>query len=153
MSIHRAFLIVIGVTAVVTAAGATTLHSPSGHGGHHGHHQIRDVSTETPVPVIELSVDPDPMGGWNLHVDVQHFRFAPARVNGPHRPGEGHAHLYVDGHKVARLYGPWFHLPSPGQGSHQLRVTLNANSHEELAIGDEPIAATIVVGVSTTDGS
>jgi len=55
--------------------------------------------------------------------------------------GEGHAHLYLDGEKVARVYGRWFHIPEPGPGAHSVRVTLNANS-QDLVINGEVIADT-----------
>ncbi len=85
------------------------------------------------------------MAGWNVKVDVTNFNFTPEHVNNGHVAGEGHAHLYVDGTKVARLYGPWFHLPALGQGEHQLRVTLNANNHAVYSVNGEMIQAEISI--------
>jgi hypothetical protein len=101
------------------------------------------ITAQSPRPTVQLRAEPDPMGGWNVQVLTQHFRFAPEHVNTAHVDGQGHAHLYVDGEKVARLYAPWFHLPALPPGEYRLRVTLNANSHEELAVDGTPLAAEI----------
>ena len=61
------------------------------------------------------------------------------RSGGDHVAGEGHAHVYVDGEKIARLYGPWLHIPSLSPGA-VVEVTLNANDHRPLAIGSGRIA-------------
>ena len=55
--------------------------------------------------------------------------------------GEGHSHLYVDGEKRARIYGQWLHVPDLGSGSHDVKVTLNANDHGVLTVNGQPIAA------------
>ena len=36
--------------------------------------------------------------------------FAPENVNQADVDGQGHAHIYVDGEKVSRVYGERFHL-------------------------------------------
>ncbi len=107
-------------------------------------HSLLELSTTaTPIPRINLRADRDPHGGWNLQLIAQNFRFTPEAVNQVALPGSGHAHLHVDGSKRARLYGPWFHLPDLGKGTHQIRVTLNSNDHRVLAMYGEPIAATL----------
>ena len=63
-------------------------------------------------------------------------------------PGHGHAHIYVDGVKVGRLYGEHYHLGSIAPGEHTLRATLNANSHEEYAIGGAIVEDSITVVVA-----
>ena len=55
--------------------------------------------------------------------------------------GEGHAHVYVDGEKAARIYGPWFHLGALPPGEVTLGVTLNANDHSLLAVSGRPLKA------------
>ena len=75
------------------------------------------------------------------------FRFAPENASSPHRDGEGHALLYVNGEKVARLYGPWFHIEFLPSGPTKVTVTLNANDHSGLAVGDAPLSVTKEVHV------
>ena len=66
---------------------------------------------------------------------------------GSHRPGEGHAHLYVDDRKIARLYAPWFHLDSLPPGTHTLRVELNSNDHRPLTHRGKIIEDTVTLSV------
>ena len=93
-------------------------------------------------PTVRLSVHKDPKAGWNLQVQVENFRFAPEHASTAHVPGEGHAHLFIDGKKVTRLYGEWYHIPALAPGTHKITVTLNANSHEDLTNKGKPILAT-----------
>lgn len=104
----------------------------------HGRLEIHDPAQ---APSLKLELQPDAEGGWNLHLRTARFRFAPDKVNQAPVLGEGHAHLYLDGQKLARLYGPWLHLPPLPPGRHRLRVTLNGNDHAELYSQGRPVAA------------
>lgn len=113
----------------------------------HDHGTAHTALTEagTPVPVLTLTVHPDGVQSRNLHIGVENFTFDPEGVNGAAVPGRGHAHLYLNGVKVARAYGPWMQLDALPVGTHELRVTLNANDHTQLATDGVPIEATIAV--------
>jgi hypothetical protein len=87
------------------------------------------------------------MGGWNLHIEAENWAFAPERVNETSLPTEGHAHLYVNGEKLTRLYGPWYYLEGLPPGDHTLTVGLNANGHEALTVQGEPIEASVFITV------
>jgi hypothetical protein len=108
-------------------------------------HKLREVPAEQ-APSVELEVTEDSSSGWNVHVVSEDFEFAPERL-GEVRPQEGHAHLFVDGEKVARLYGAWYHLSGSAvpAGEHELTVSLNANDHTIWAVDGEPIEATTKV--------
>lgn len=80
----------------------------------------------------------DSMGGWNLHFNVKNFIFTPDRAGAGDVDNTGHAHLYVDGVKVARVYGPWFHLSLP-KGDHKVKVDLTTNSHKSYYYNEQPI--------------
>jgi hypothetical protein len=92
---------------------------------------------------VSVTATPDPMAGVNLHVVATGFRWAPEHASGPAVDGEGHAHVYVDGTKVGRLYGEWMHL-GLAAGRHEIRVSLNGNDHKDL---DPPVEQTVVVEV------
>lgn len=121
--------------------------NPAHHGPGSGHameHAMLDVSGEAPLPEVQIQLHPDTGGAVNLEIVTRNFVFAPGAVNGPHVPGEGHAHIYINDVKIARAYGPWFHLTDVPEGA-TIRVTLNANSREALAAGTDPIAASTVL--------
>lgn len=108
------------------------------------HAQMHDAPLEisaVEAPEISLLLSEDPVSGYNLEVKTRHFDFAPKQAGQAHVPGQGHAHVYVNGEKVARLYGAWLHLPALPEGEALVEVTLNANDHRPLAIGGEVIAA------------
>ena len=117
---------------------------PASHVFEQGHqHGLLEVAEA--VPRLAVALVPDASSGWNLHLQVHNFAFAPTLANGPHQPGMGHAHIYVDGKKQARVYAPWFHLPTLGPGQHQLRVVLNSNDHREYAHQGRPVEQVLVV--------
>ena len=110
----------------------------------HGHNPV-EVSSLPEIPGVSLDVMRDAVVGWNIHLKTENFRFTPESVNGQLIPGEGHAHLYVDGKKLSRLYGAWHHLGKLSPGRHTIRVTLNANNHSDLVLHGEPVAASVEV--------
>ena len=82
------------------------------------------------APTVDLVLHKDPKGGYNAEIKTTNFSFAPERASTEHVFGEGHAHIYVDGVKINRVYGNWYHLASLGEsGTHEVRVELSANSH------------------------
>ncbi len=120
--------------AVAEAAGEVS----SAH-GHDHHHKMIDLPAGPEAPTLDVALERDRASGWNLHIRVSRFRFAPENVNKAHRAGEGHAHLYVNGKKRVRVYGPWLHLPSLPKGRPTVSVTLNSNDHRDLTIGGRPL--------------
>ncbi|MGB3493736.1 MAG: hypothetical protein WBA57_13485 [Elainellaceae cyanobacterium] len=112
-----------------------------------GHHQPIEIPAGQPIPSVQLSVSEDPVSGWNLLLDVENFQFAPERVNQGSQPTEGHAHLYINGEKIMRVYGAWHHLPSLEPGTNEVTVVLNANGHEVLTYNGESISDTVIVSV------
>lgn len=127
------------------AAGMTHEHTS----GEAHSHKTMVIPPGQPVPTVSLDVKPDVMSGWNLQVKVANFAFAPERVNTKGVTTEGHAHLYIDGKKVTRLYGPWYYLGNLSPGQHTITVTLNGNGHEDLIYNGKPIQATQVIQVPT----
>lgn len=117
-------------------------HPENGH-----HHGTLDVSSAALVPALDLVVYEDAVSGWNLQLVTENFDFAPERINVDSRINEGHAHLYINGEKIMRIYSHWHHLPNLSPGRHEITVTLNANGHEELLYHGEPVADTVIISV------
>jgi hypothetical protein len=109
----------------------------------HHHHEALEWPRDRDRPTLGLFAQPDPQGkGVNVQILVSGFRFAPERLANPSDdPGEGHAHLYLNGEKIARLYGPWHHLSNLPPGRHVLSVRLSTNRHQELHYQGQAIAA------------
>lgn len=99
------------------------------------------------APSLKIDVTEDPKSGFNVELKTTNFTFAPKRASGEHVANEGHAHLYVNGKKIGRLYGDWVHVDNLESGTHEIRVTLNTNDHRDYAVGDKVIADTKIVTV------
>ena len=106
------------------------------------HEQVTVLKTGPDAPTLDLVVVRDVDHGWNVNIITENFRFSPEHVGGQPVPGEGHAHLYVDGKQVARVYGPWFHINKLPHGLVDITVTLNANDHSQLVVGERMLSVT-----------
>ena len=118
-----------------------------GTGAHAAMHDQPSDLSPADAPQLAIAVTKDPMTGYNLQVSVDGFAFAPQAASMADVPGEGHAHVYVNGDKIARLYGPWMHLDNLPRGDVEIAVTLNANDHRPLAVSGVPIRALTTVTV------
>ena len=128
-----------------------------------GENPYRDTPTEMPMdmmlhdpsqlieleaegaPTVELEVFPLPGGGFNLHARASNFTFTPQNIDKAPVIGEGHAHLYVDGVKIARLYGEWHHVPTLPPDAKILTVSLYANNHQGFAVAGERISSSVAL--------
>ncbi len=147
-----------GAGFVLAAANGVTFDGhdhgdPAHHGGGQAEAMVHDHSKSVNLPAgpdapgLKISLTQDPMAGWNLQVLPRNFRFAPENASAEDKPGEGHAHVYVNGQKLARLYGNWMHIPDLPKGEVEVEVSLNANSHSALTVDDEPVATSVTVQV------
>ncbi|WP_377186547.1 hypothetical protein [Ruegeria meonggei] len=147
-----------GAGFVLAAANGVTFDGhdhgdPAHHGGVQAEAMAHDHSTPVNLPAgadapsVAIAVIPDPMAGWNLHVMPQNFRFAPESASAADKDGEGHAHVYINGEKLGRLYGNWMHIPALPKGAVEVEVSLNANSHSPLTVDNVPVRAVVTVQV------
>ena len=109
---------------------------------HEAHNRVTVLEEGDKSPTLDFLISRDPAHGWNVRILTTNFRFAPENVGGPFVPGEGHAHLYVNGEQIARIYGAWFHVGKLPHGLVDVTVTLNANDHSQLAVGDLILSVT-----------
>jgi hypothetical protein len=110
----------------------------------HMHGDLYEVPANK-APKVDLVVVEDAKSGYNIKIITTDFTFAPEKVNGENVVGEGHAHLYVDGEKIGRVYGEYYHYSSTFEGTKTFRVTLNANNHSDYAVDGKVIEAMVDV--------
>lgn len=145
-----------GVGFVVAAGNGVTFdghdhgdHAAQGHGST-GHDMLHDTPVDVPAenaPIVTMMLKPDPMAGYNLHVMVDNFTFSPEGASLAAVPGQGHAHVYVNGEKLSRLYGEWMHIASLPKGEVTVDVTLNSNDHRPLAVNGALISTSTTLTV------
>ena len=117
---------------------------------HEARHGMLEVAADG-APDVAISVEKDPMTGWNVMLTTEDFTFAPELVNSENVDNTGHAHLYVDGVKIARMYGPHFHIPDLPAGDHEISVNLSSNDHSYYMVDGEKIAARATVTQEVTE--
>lgn len=115
-----------------------------GHGGM-THGEILSLEASATSPTLYVRILEDPASGYNLNIVTEHFTFSPENASLDHIDGEGHAHVYNNGVKLGRFYGPWVHLDNLPEGEVTFDVTLNSNDHRELAVGDAALRQTITI--------
>ncbi len=158
----RALLFAAGLTLLAAACGdgdsttatdspSTTSASHTDGRSDHDHADQREVDAAS-APTLVIEVLEDRTSGWNLHATLTDFTLAPQRVSTDHVDGEGHMHVYVDGVKLGRVYGEWFHLGQLDPGDRHIRVELSGNDHAQLTLDGEPIEAEAMVAVPEPAG-
>ncbi|MEC4802917.1 MAG: hypothetical protein SAJ12_02400 [Jaaginema sp. PMC 1079.18] len=134
-------------SAIAVNSINSAIASPDHSGSHHHHHEAVMVPENAPVPSVTLELIPDIKQGWNLQIITENFDFAPATVNQDSNINAGHAHFYINGEKITRLYGHWYYIEELPSGTHTLTVTLNTNRHEDILYEGELIQASVSVTV------
>ncbi|WP_164491670.1 ZIP family metal transporter [Staphylospora marina] len=122
------FLVMLGIWVADghTASGSRSFHSDGGH----QHHAVTPVQVpeNVPAPEVHLEVIPEPGGHCLIVLHTRHFRFVPEQPGREPLFGEGHAHLYVDGKKIARLFDTTARIRLE-PGTHVIRAELVDSAH------------------------
>ena len=123
-------------------------HAGHSHAGHSHSTSAGEDALESETPLgVAISAEVADGGGVSVGITTDGWRWAPESVDGAHKAGEGHAHIYVDGVKIGRVYGPGYDLVGLEPGERHIRVTLNANDHKQLTVNGEPVEASATVTI------
>lgn len=137
---------------------STSLPSPMDHS--HIPIAIPDGTAAPRLSVIALT--PDIMSGYNLTLKSENYEFmVPPQgltmeemmvpfVNPQTGFAQGHAHLYINGEKIRRVYGERLHLPAAlfKPGMNQLNITLNNHAHMYWTYDDKEIITSLFINPS-----
>ena len=130
---------------ILLLASATPIHAHSD-----GAIAIHEV-TQKAAPTVNLEVQKDPTGGFNVRVLTSNFVWRPEMASKQHVVGEGHAHVYLDGRKIMRIYNEWFHLNTyqfaTKAGEQLLSIEFVGNDHAPYTIQGTPLGAEQVINV------
>lgn len=128
-------------------------HNQTGAAGHMAHGYV-EIPKGSEIPAVNLSVSSDGPDTWLLKLSLFHFAFAPEKVGEKKLSyNEGHAHLYINGKKISRLYGEYYHLGNLKEGRNEITITLNSNNHGALMADGKPVQATRVIEVNKKEKS
>lgn len=124
----------------------------------HSHMPIT-VPESSPSPSLSLILHKDLMSGFNLRLVTENFRMMPPPVGltdmgnamgastDEYGVIEGHAHLYINGEKIQRLYGYDVHLPASQfhAGINQISVSINNHGHMYWSNNGRQVIATLFI--------
>jgi len=120
------------------------------HAQTNGTMSIHEVSLEE-APTGILEIVKDPTGGFNVHVATTNFKWRPEMASMKYVPGEGHAHVFLDGRKIMRIYNQWFHLNTfqfaTKAGEQLLTIEFVGNDHAPYTIQGSPVGDQKIVDV------
>ena len=124
----------------------------------HSHIPIA-VPLGAPAPELSLKLHQDVMTGYNLKLIIRNFAMMPpskdvadmmslmsASLN-EYDIVEGHAHLYINGTKIQRLYGHDIHLPASlfKTGVNQISESINNHGHMYWTMDERQVLATLYI--------
>lgn len=130
----------------------------------HSHIPV-EVPEDAPVPALSITLSRDWMTGLNLKIHTERYNFIPPpsgldmaalmtpSVDAQSGFPEGHAHLYVNGEKIQRVYGPDLHLPATlfKPGLNQINVSINNHGHMYWTSGKRQVLATLFINLDLED--
>ena len=126
--------------------GAAGMADSTAGGNHHSDAEPEPLELESPAS-IAISAVAEADGGVSVSINTEGFRLAPELVDQAHTPDAGHAHIYVDGEKLGRVFDMHYGIDPLPPGEHEIRVSLNTNDHQELTYGGRKLEATTTVSV------
>ncbi|MGS0536250.1 hypothetical protein [Pseudoalteromonas sp. SaAl2] len=124
----------------------------------HSHLPIA-VPDNATVPALSLTLEADVMSGYNLSINTKGYIFMPpptglnmmqlmsADLDESTHQLKGHAHLYINGVKIQRVYGKYVHLPADlfSAGLNTISITLNNHGHMYWTANNKKIVATLYI--------
>jgi len=105
------------------------------------------------VPELGAELFVDTMDGYNLQLELAYYSIMPPikklMASPPDAQLEGHAHLYVNGVKIQRVYGRNLHLPAKlfKNGINTITISLNDHNHATWTVRDVELQTTLTVNV------
>lgn len=115
---------------------------------------IHEITQEA-SPQATLEIQKDPTGGFNVHVATTNFRWRPEMASMQHVVGQGHAHVFLDGRKIMRIYNEWFHLNTyqfaTKAGEQLLSIEFVGNDHAPYTIQGLPVSVQQIIDVPSDE--
>ena len=103
-------------------------------------HAMTNGVQEDPAPSLEITAVTAPSpDGFDIALEVTNFTFTQGEENADHVPNEGHAHVYLNGLKLGRLYDQTYRIGALPPGGYDLTVALNTNDHRPYLDANEPV--------------
>ena len=123
-----------------------------------GHqHDLVAIPAKAKQPQLSVKLYPDPLSGYNLHLELVNYRIEPPEKEAAQNQETtdsienliigGHAHLFVNGKKIRRLYSRYTHVPGSllNEGINNITVTLNSHQHNSWTLDGRPLTSSVTI--------
>ena len=112
----------------------------------HSTPDMDSICGKYPTPKVSISAKRKPdHSGWRIDVTTDNFEFIKEQPDMAHIPGTGHAHVYLNGLKLQRLYGKTVHVGNLLPGRYSLIVALNTNTHRVYLNNGKPVISEVIL--------
>jgi len=93
-----------------------------------------------PAPTVTLTA-PNGTGpdGFPIAIETADILFREVPEGTPHVPGEGHAHVYLNGLKLGRAYAATMGIGTLPPGAYRLTVAINTHDHRPYLSDGTPV--------------
>jgi hypothetical protein len=133
----------------LTSSSAAKRAGSMGHDMPQHNHTPRALAAEVATPTLSMQLFTDKKSGYNLQLNLSNYHLIPPQLATTDNSAitQGHAHLYVNGTKIQRVYSEHTHLPAKlfNKGLNQIMVSLNSHEHETWTKAKQPILSTLFI--------
>ena len=136
-----------GLLAAVLLSGLSVAAPVVNAAGHPPRTVFLELPADRPLPTVSLSASTAPAGGLRLEIETTGFHFTEVCLSQADAVPVGHAHILVDGAKVASAYGPLVDIAALPPGRHVIEVVLRGQDHRALTGPDGLIKAGLRIDV------
>ena len=103
-------------------------------------HEAGQGMEASPTPTIQIMPPTTPNAdGFKVQLALDNIELVVAPDGAAHIDGQGHAHIYLNGLKLGRLYEDNFEIGSLQPGNYALRIGLNTNDHRPYVTSGQPV--------------
>jgi len=149
----KSFLWTILLAVLCAPHWVFAAHPADNAGGEEMSHGTVAITADFRVPELSAELFVDAMDGYNLQLELAHYKIIPPikkLMNSAPKPQlEGHAHLYINGVKIQRVYGHNLHLPAKlfKNGINTITISLNDHNHATWTVRGVELQATLTMNV------
>lgn len=123
-------------------------------------HPVEPLSANVLVPSVRFKIIEDSMDGYNVVIELDNFNMtvplgdaADSLTTNEGEMMSGHLHLYINGGKMMRVYGPAIHVPASWLNAGINTVTLSVNNHRHgtFTHEDKEVQSTAIIDTRSKD--
>lgn len=123
-------------------------------------HPVEPLAENVLVPSVRFDITEDSMDGYNITMELDDFNMtaplygtADSLTTSAGEMMSGHLHLYINGEKMMRVYGPAVHVPASWlkEGINTVTLSVNNHRHGTFTHQDKEVQSTAIIDTRSKD--